>query len=716
MDEVDSLFRDVYNILEGIQGSTERLEPVAESVAVCHWTIQNLERLHRLQAQTHNPSTFSYVFDISRNLERFIASCSALTCSLDPPVSSTELQIGCIFGATRQTKKRKQIRELQEEFWDHQRMLNMLLANAIYMTTLDLQKARDSADSALASILRQAQKRHTTYERYDRGEEGKAQRPTESRAELLEWEFCVRRYFEYVHADQQKEAASGQASQSRQSPERQLVRRGSEPVLALAAAPGWSGCRTLASPTFGVPYSSYRAGGALSAEPCIKRWSAEGDPYNAIYTRSRRSSMASNVSTTISESRHGSFTSSYRASPISSPTAISFTNLVAAEPYGVSSSTGQAPNHPRTTGGDNWQRAWIDITNVTRDMPPNEARAYTQGRLEGLDSSLNSQLRMMGEDVLSQARPVPTRQQSAPQSSLRSNNFELEDSNEEAPSLDLHQRRAQLLRIAQPETKANSAPKAVRAKTLPVHAQRRLPRQCSKNRVSNLRADRLRQLSTIAERPMTSGSKKSMAESTRSLKSILSFTKVKTPPVPGIPRIKLDNRNPSDSSLSDSSTLRGSTPDMTPRIVELDGSPRKVSSRSADRPAKEKSNLRKRTNLASKSLPNRPDRHPLTVVEETLEHTNNPMKRLSRFLSVTKKEKGLHARLSSTSSPHLIDGMQSAESLSNKVSLDAMSRKNGSRSTICLVAIQEAPDQPFQVWLNALPYIEGRATTPTPRA
>lgn len=129
---IESLFQDVYRILEeDIQGSAERLEPVAESVAVCHWTIQNLERLHRVQAQTHNPSTFNDVFDISRNLERFIASCSALTHSLNPPMSSTELQIGCMFGAPRQTRKRNQIRELQQEFWDHQKMLSIVLANAI---------------------------------------------------------------------------------------------------------------------------------------------------------------------------------------------------------------------------------------------------------------------------------------------------------------------------------------------------------------------------------------------------------------------------------------------------------------------------------------------------------------------------------------------------------------------------------------------------------
>lgn len=393
-----------------------------------------------------------------------------------------------------------------------------------------------------------------------------------------------------------------------------------------------------------------------------------------------------------------------------SPTAIEFPESVAAVLNERSQSTRPAPDPPLAIGGDNLQQAWLDITNATRDMPPNEARAYTQGRLEGLDPSLTAQLRFMGGDISSQVRPFPTRQNSAPQSSLRNNALELNDSVEEVPPLDLHQRRSQLLRVTKPETKKSPAPKAVRAKTLPVHAQRRLIRRSSQNRDFSLRADHLRQLSTIVERPMTSGSKKSKAESTKSLKSILSFKKEKIPPVPEIPRIKLENRKPSDSSLSDSSTLRGSTPDKTPRIVvELDASPPRVSTRTPNRPAMQKSSLKQRSNFANQS--------PLEVMEEPLlEHTNNPVKRLSRFFSASKKERSLHARLSSRSSPHLIECMRSAESLANKASLDAMSRKNGSRSTICLVAIQEAPDQPFQVWLNALPYIEGRAVTPTPRA
>lgn len=394
-----------------------------------------------------------------------------------------------------------------------------------------------------------------------------------------------------------------------------------------------------------------------------------------------------------------------------SPTAIGFPQSSVPIPFDRTQSAGPIPNHPRAAGGDNLQQAWIDITNATRDMPPNEARAYTQGRLEGLDPALTAQLRFMGGELPS----LPTRQNSAPLPSPHNNLLELIDSNEEVPPLDLHQRRSQLLRVTNPEVKKSQVPKAVRANTMPAHTSRRLPRRSSKHRVSSLRADHQRQLSTIVERPMTAGSKKSKAESTKSLKSIFSLRKEKIPPVPEIPQISVSSvqkRKPSDESMSDSSTLRGSTPDKTPRIMELDDSPPKA----PHRPALQKSSLKQRSNLSSKPLPMRPDQFPLCAVEEATEHSNNPMKMLSRFFSASKKEKSLHARLSSKSTPHLGHAMRSAESLAQKVSLDAMSRKNGSKSTICLVAIQEAPDQPFQVWLNALPYIEGRASTPTPRA
>jgi hypothetical protein len=47
----------------------------------------------------------------------------------------------------------------------------------------------------------------------------------------------------------------------------------------------------------------------------------------------------------------------------------------------------------------------------------------------------------------------------------------------------------------------------------------------------------------------------------------------------------------------------------------------------------------------------------------------------------------------------------------SKVSLN-YSHRNESRSTLRLFALQDGLEKPFEVWLRALPYIEGRAGTP----
>jgi hypothetical protein len=590
------------------------------------------------------------------------------------------------------------------------------------MTTLDMQKEKQTPDRTLASILRQSQKRHTVYERCDsKGEEAKSQRPTESRADYLEWEFCVRRYFDYV------ETQNKAVLQQQQAHAVQLARRGSEPCLAVMA-PLRPEDRPMAGPS-SFSYSSYRRGEALNSESRMKRLSVEGDPYNAIYTRSRRGSTASNISNSTGPSRTNSFTSSHGGSPIVSTSAIGFPKSVPSTSYNWTQHAEQPLAHPRATGGDTLEQAWNDIMNATRDMSVNEARAYTQGRLEGLNPALTAQLRNMGGESPPNNPTPPLRQNSTPLSSgqlkIPSTPHELMDTSEEMP-LDLQQRRSQILRVANPEKEQSPVPEAVRANTLPVHAQRRLSRRSSKNRLSSLRSDHQRQLSTIVERPMTAGSKKSKAESTKSRKSIFSLQKEKIPPVPKIPRINHENRKPSDSSLSDSSTLRGSTPEKTPRIVELSNSPERPSSRpvtqksslSNKRSSVEKPQVYKRSNLSLKPLPMRPDQFPLSSIKQPVEHSDSPMKKFSRFfswgqskLNKNSPRASRQASLTSMSSPQLANAMRSAETL-QLGNLDAISRRNGSKSTLCLVAIQEGPDQPFSVWLNALPYIEGRCPTP----
>jgi hypothetical protein len=128
---IDSLFRDAYSILEEIHGTADHVESISGSVVQCHRTIQMLERIHRDQVRSQRPDVSQDVLGLRTNLDRFIASCNALRYLVNTkPVGST-MEMGCWTSTSRPTFKKRQLRELQEEFKGHQRLLSLALANAI---------------------------------------------------------------------------------------------------------------------------------------------------------------------------------------------------------------------------------------------------------------------------------------------------------------------------------------------------------------------------------------------------------------------------------------------------------------------------------------------------------------------------------------------------------------------------------------------------------
>ena len=126
---ISSLFKDGYASLEQIQEHAAHIEPFSDAIVTCHWAIQNLERIHRAYAKDPHSTLAQDAFSLRSNLERFIASCHALIRMVDP--LNAAIQVGCFMGGGKAALKRKQVRELQEEFWDHQRILSLVLANAV---------------------------------------------------------------------------------------------------------------------------------------------------------------------------------------------------------------------------------------------------------------------------------------------------------------------------------------------------------------------------------------------------------------------------------------------------------------------------------------------------------------------------------------------------------------------------------------------------------
>lgn len=128
-EAIDSLFKDAYASLEQVQEHAEEIESFSDSIVSCHWAISNLERIHRIYSQNPYSTLAQDAFSLRSNLERFIGSCHALIRMVH--LLSTTSDVGCWLGGGRANVKKKHVQGLQEEFWDHQRILSLVLANAV---------------------------------------------------------------------------------------------------------------------------------------------------------------------------------------------------------------------------------------------------------------------------------------------------------------------------------------------------------------------------------------------------------------------------------------------------------------------------------------------------------------------------------------------------------------------------------------------------------
>ncbi|KAF2434296.1 hypothetical protein EJ08DRAFT_693834 [Tothia fuscella] len=700
---IESLFRDAYTILEQVHQAADHMATISAALTSCHRTIQLLERIHRDQVRSGNPDVSQDIYGLRQKLDLFIASCNAL--NYVAKLSTPSVQIGCMAAGSKPPRKKKQERELQEEFWDHQHLLSLGLANAVFMTTLDFQRQNgQTADPILATILRQAEKRHAMHERADKtNPDGRNKKPAESRADELEWEFCLRRYFDYCDTHGISNSNTSHSSRSyRSDPGTGSTRNpshSSETVMAPAPH------QTAAQSRFS--YRSYRQGEHSGNYPprqvrLLENPSpSSGQIYNEVYTRSRRSSAASNISNPSPISRTSSWGPQYKAN--GSP--ITDVPPQRSRSYGNGDYVEQTPFGPAVPQHNSMGRALKDIMAATQQLAPNEARAYVQGRLAGLAPEETAQIRhSLKFDVGPQQLPRVTTYSSSPPTQVA--NFVPISQNDGAPS-----RRA----FAEPRAKV---PPFARAASAPLpmpgvqNIKKRKDKQLrnisgnavskpqpthrgSKKRLSGLEVEHARSLSTIVERP---GTAKSKASSTKSRKSIFSLRKEAHPPIPESSSTHPEVRKPpypESVKSNNSSNLRHSMiAPQESRIVELDESSEE------EFPLKPNAKSKKLKSAMSKDLPMTPG-----------DFNASPAKGMGRFFGFKKSRKEEVELPSSSSMPQLVIPPRSSTESSRQPSLGGL-RKSASKSTLCLVAIQEGPEEPFQVWLSAMPYIEGRTASP----
>ena len=127
----ETLFRDAYRILEEIQQSSAAIDAVSAVLVHCHRALRNLERIHQNHVRVYGDDPAEDPFQIREPLDRFIATCNAFNYVLDPLVQPAQEHSDSCLLNSQKSWKRKHVKNLEQEFCDHERTLSMVLTNAI---------------------------------------------------------------------------------------------------------------------------------------------------------------------------------------------------------------------------------------------------------------------------------------------------------------------------------------------------------------------------------------------------------------------------------------------------------------------------------------------------------------------------------------------------------------------------------------------------------
>ena len=542
-----------------------------------------------------------------------------------------------------------------------------------------MQTQTQNHDRNLAFILRQVERRHNIYERQDNpGTASSHQKLTKDRENEMTWELCLRRYFDYADA-----YCASRAQHAAQD----LSKPSFYPHLLETSE------ITPHRSTTSFSYGSYRRGDGGDTTHYANTWEAQvNGALQRNYTRSRRSSITSNssgCSTTPYDRQvvpvHGPRLPPSRDSIQWERIATGITNR-SLDPLAIT--------HPEV------EQARQDIMIETRHMSAAETRAYVQGRLASLDSKLTEEIRraLVGDQPARNGVMGSERNGTHIALTKRASQSSLE----RHPTVNDSTRSQSARRT----DTSNPFPKEAEAK-LQKASWKREPnnpedpnqqRRGAKQRLLNLQAKAQRPLSAIQERPRTAKSSKSAkskaskAESIRSKKSFFS-TKERPPSLPKFLEVPDNAVIPSfdkDSSISLSKSSASShSKEMTLHSLEkLPTAPKKE-----NRPKSALKSAMKSPASTSKPLPPKPD----DIVVKP---------RLFRFRMRQRKSKVTPSIVSSKQG-----SIKSSMATPSRVSL-SYSHLNESRSTLRLFAVQDGLEKPFEVWLRALPYIEGRAGTP----
>lgn len=542
-----------------------------------------------------------------------------------------------------------------------------------------MQTQTQNHDRNLAFILRQVERRHNIYERRENPATVTShQKLTKDRENEMAWELCLRRYFDYAEVYCTSRAQN--AAQDTSKPYYHPRPLGSgEPAR-----------ETPFASTTSFSYGSYRRGDGGETAHYSNTWEAQvHGAMQRNYTRSRRSSITSNSSgcSTTPYDRQVVQVQASRLPPSRDSIqwermATGMTNR-ALDPLAIT--------HPEL------EQARQDIMTETRNMSAAEIRAYVQGRLASLDSKLTEEIRrvLVGDQPARSSVIGSDRNGAQIALTKRASQTSLERYPMSSDSIKPQSTRRTDSSNSLPKETESKKQKPARKRESINPEDPNQQRRSAKQRLLSLQAKAQRPLSAIQERPRTAKSSKSAKSKASKAESILSkrsFFSTKEKP-PSLPKFLEVSDNTVMSSFEKESLISLSKSSTSSHSKEMALKKLPTVPPTEKRPKSALKSAMKQQACTSKPLPPKPNE---IVIKP----------RLFKFRMRQRKSKVTPSIASSKQG-----SIKSSMATPSRVSLN-FSHRNESKSTLRLFAVQDGLEKPFEVWLRALPYIEGRAGTP----
>jgi hypothetical protein len=542
-------------------------------------------------------------------------------------------------------------------------------------------------------VLRRSERRHNACEKADPPKS--AQKDVDAQIEDMDWELCLRKFFDLFES-----RAWNQEPETTPSLSRQSSFNRSDYIQPIQRSNTNSSVRS--------SYGEFRRGEELNTSQFYR------PPRRRNSTASHHSAHDADADASSALVLYGSNQAAPASRAVRRPVRRSSVSADFHWEYVGRSSTFEILA-PLTARWPELKDAQVDIYTQTEGMSAAEARAYALGRLASLPPEMTDEVRrVLTEDTRN--RGPPARYRPKPPARAAAAAATVEDA---PPKRSMSLEDMRMPRGMSATAELSNA--YIRARQHPPEGPRPVQQKPAKEDGkpaakpkgrSFLNLSDLRPLTAISERPSTSKSRNSSIDrgSARSImmhpfihrRSNLSAQVLET--VPDATPL----RKPEGRSSSGSDTLT-SDKDFPQRLPAAPSSAR----RAPPVPGKGK----RAPPPTAQQQQQQPPRSPVDV-EKPLPPKPRASRTRQSVLAFFRARSGLAGHrgdLRSTLQPstvslasHLSAG-RSRESLGPRASMDLLKRKD---SRVTLFSLAEGMDVPFDMWLNALPYIEGRCQTP----